>query len=411
MSSTERPSNARRESNMARSEEEAGRSATHRLSIPPRSSTTFSSSPTSPTRTSTRASIIGPPSSPSLMMMHLPSSYNRPTPALTRHRPTHAADFAHVDIDTTVLPPDYNAPIDPEMFQRKLYEKYRGRLRRTYWLPLLTWVPTFIFVLYYSILTQLQQDRVVLPWFVVIVWLLMLVVILRAYKTRLRRLHNVYNTGLLDTIPIEELNNVVMNGAEIAAAPGYDVYAPRFDEPLPTYAPRLRRTGSVASGWTTRSGRSGRSWRNGFGFMSSSSRPQARDEQPERASSDTGHRPLSTDTIAPPPPLNPVTPATAHIPTTSTRRRLSILLGTSTEGPISSHQPESPSAADQMTLVDSRRSSLDTIVKQPEIIHLDSSPATPIDPSPPTSQPTSSSSATSFLNSSEMDHPPAPPAP
>lgn len=66
-----------------------------------------------------------------------------------------------------------------------------------------------------------------------------------------------YSLGLLESLPLDELNDVVMNGAPLRPAPTYDETAPRFDEPLPPYP--LRRTNS------TRSGRSMRSLRRWLG--------------------------------------------------------------------------------------------------------------------------------------------------
>lgn len=87
---------------------------------------------------------------------------------------------------------------------------------------------------------------------------LQLVFIAHAYRSRFQRLEKVYALGLLDSLPIDELNDVVMNGAPLRPAPTYDEFAPRYDEPLPPYP--LRRTNSTRSTRSTRTMQSLRRW-------------------------------------------------------------------------------------------------------------------------------------------------------
>ncbi|KAI8825050.1 uncharacterized protein EV422DRAFT_243440 [Fimicolochytrium jonesii] len=142
-------------------------------------------------------------------------------------------------------------PQAEEELNRKLYVVYRNKLRRTYALPVLTWVPSFVLILYYAISqnnTARQNgtapDSGIYTWTAVGVWVLLLLVTCSAYMVKALRLKKMSALGILQTLSEEELNDIIMNGAGLSAPPDYNL----ADEPLPAYpAAGVQRNGSVRS--------------------------------------------------------------------------------------------------------------------------------------------------------------------
>ncbi|KAI9104824.1 hypothetical protein DFS34DRAFT_214842 [Phlyctochytrium arcticum] len=118
---------------------------------------------------------------------------------------------------------------------RKLFVEYRTRLRKTYMFPVFTWVPSFGLILYYAIAANSQK---LYTWIAVVLWLGLLIGTYVAYRLKFHRLKQVNSLGLLPSLPEEELNDIVMNGAPLRPAPEYDDMMLRWDEPLPMYTNR-----------------------------------------------------------------------------------------------------------------------------------------------------------------------------
>ncbi|KND05029.1 uncharacterized protein SPPG_00708 [Spizellomyces punctatus DAOM BR117] len=208
----------------------------------------MSSHPSQPTPTEDTPGQFGQPSPPPPAL--LPPRY-QPDPSPTFGAATETyTQPPHYPISIRSVPPAYGP--DPEI-QRKLYVQYRSRLRKTYGVPLLTWIPSFGFILYYAIANEVKGKMTPYTWVAVVLWVMMLFAIIYAYHTRFKRLTRVFKMGILDSLPIDELNDVVMHGAPLRSAPDYDETAVRYDEPLPLYP--ARRTESSSSRGTTQSWR------------------------------------------------------------------------------------------------------------------------------------------------------------
>ncbi|KAI8908792.1 hypothetical protein DFJ77DRAFT_550849 [Powellomyces hirtus] len=135
-----------------------------------------------------------------------------------------------------------------EETNRKLFVVYRSRLRKTYLFPVFTWVPSFGLILYYAISAR---EKGAYTWAAVAVWVALLLATFVAYRMKFKRLKKINSLGLLQNLPEDELNDVVMNGATLRTPPPYSM----DDEPLPMYGGDScpRRAGSMRS---TRTGRS-----------------------------------------------------------------------------------------------------------------------------------------------------------
>ncbi|KAJ3185472.1 hypothetical protein HDU87_000093 [Geranomyces variabilis] len=137
---------------------------------------------------------------------------------------------------------------------KQLFAVYRSRLRRTYILPLVTWLPSFALILLYAVkFTDGTRTWVVVSG---VVWLCLLLGTWLAYRNKILRLKKIHSLGLLGTLPSDEVNDVVMNGRALRTPPVYD-----WEEPLPPYmtgdgagatTAAARRSLSVRSFWTAR---------------------------------------------------------------------------------------------------------------------------------------------------------------
>ncbi|KAI8590267.1 hypothetical protein BDZ88DRAFT_506454 [Geranomyces variabilis] len=152
-----------------------------------------------------------------------------------------------------------SSPQFDEARGKQLFAVYRSRLRRTYILPLVTWLPSFGLILLYAVkFTDGTRTWVVVSG---IVWLCMLFGTWLAYRAKVLRLKKIHSLGLLGTLPSDEVNDVVMNGRALRTPPVYD-----WEEPLPPYmtgdgagatmttaaAVLARRSASMRSFWTAR---------------------------------------------------------------------------------------------------------------------------------------------------------------
>ncbi|KAJ3147208.1 hypothetical protein HDU89_005805 [Geranomyces variabilis] len=154
-----------------------------------------------------------------------------------------------------------SSPQFDEARGKQLFAVYRSRLRRTYILPLVTWLPSFGLILLYAVkFTDGTRTWVVVSG---IVWLCLLFGTWLAYRAKVLRLKKIHSLGLLGTLPSDEVNDVVMNGRALRTPPVYD-----WEEPLPPYmtgdgagattttttaaAVLARRSASVRSFWTAR---------------------------------------------------------------------------------------------------------------------------------------------------------------
>ncbi|KAJ3164512.1 hypothetical protein HDU88_005389 [Geranomyces variabilis] len=156
-----------------------------------------------------------------------------------------------------------SSPQFDEARGKQLFAVYRSRLRRTYILPLVTWLPSFGLILLYAV----KFTNGTRTWVVVsgIVWLCLLFGTWLAYRAKVLRLKKIHSLGLLGTLPSDEVNDVVMNGRALRTPPVYD-----WEEPLPPYmtgdgagatttaaAVLARRSASVRSFWTARTAAAG----------------------------------------------------------------------------------------------------------------------------------------------------------
>ncbi|KNC95826.1 uncharacterized protein SPPG_09575 [Spizellomyces punctatus DAOM BR117] len=169
-----------------------------------------------------------------------------PTAAIEDEPPAVAVPI----VPLSATPPPYG---QTEEQNRKLFVTYRSRLRRTYMFPVLTWVPSFGLILYYAIVANSQN---LYTWLAVGLWVVLLFCTYIAYRSKFHRLKEVSQLGLLASLPEEELNDIVMNGANVRPPPQYDDMLMRYDEPLPAYPNSSTRAGSVRSLRSVRSTRS-----------------------------------------------------------------------------------------------------------------------------------------------------------
>ncbi|KAJ3155916.1 hypothetical protein HDU89_005476 [Geranomyces variabilis] len=126
-------------------------------------------------------------------------------------------------------PSDLDQQRQQDDLDQKAFLVFRARLRRTYMLPFVTWLPSFGLILYYAFKSGFTA---IYKYGAVAVWVSVLVATYVAYRLKYHRLHKVKKLGVLAHLSDEEVWNYIMHSGELRPAPAYDLR----DEPLPLYA-------------------------------------------------------------------------------------------------------------------------------------------------------------------------------
>ncbi|KAJ3158182.1 hypothetical protein HDU86_003137 [Geranomyces michiganensis] len=128
-------------------------------------------------------------------------------------------------------------PLDSEQHQQRqneLNEKafiaWRSRIRKTYMVPFITWLPSFALILYFSFKNSGPGGSY--QYGFVALWVLVLVATFFAYRSKYKRLRHARRLGVLPTLTDDQVWDYIMNSGELPPAPAYDIR----DEPLPLYA-------------------------------------------------------------------------------------------------------------------------------------------------------------------------------
>ncbi|KAI8587101.1 hypothetical protein BDZ88DRAFT_426565 [Geranomyces variabilis] len=126
-------------------------------------------------------------------------------------------------------PSDLEQQRQQDDLDQKAFLVFRTRLRKTYMVPFVTWLPSFGLILYYAFKSGFTA---IYKYGAVAVWVSVLVATFVAYRLKYHRLHKVKKLGVLAHLSDEEVWNYIMHSGELRPAPAYDLR----DEPLPLYA-------------------------------------------------------------------------------------------------------------------------------------------------------------------------------
>ncbi|KAJ3165861.1 hypothetical protein HDU88_003733 [Geranomyces variabilis] len=126
-------------------------------------------------------------------------------------------------------PSDLEQQRQQDDLDQKAFLVFRARLRKTYMVPFVTWLPSFGLILYYAFNSG---STAVYKYGAITVWVSVLVATYVAYRLKYHRLHKVKKLGVLAHLSDEEVWNYIMHSGELRPAPAYDLR----DEPLPLYA-------------------------------------------------------------------------------------------------------------------------------------------------------------------------------
>ncbi|KAJ3178366.1 hypothetical protein HDU87_003681 [Geranomyces variabilis] len=125
-------------------------------------------------------------------------------------------------------PSDLEQQRQQDDLDQKAFLVFRSRLRKTYMVPFVTWLPSFGLILYYAFNSG---TTAVYKYGAVSIWISVLIVTYIAYRLKYRRLQKVKKLGVLAHLADEEVWNYLMHSGELRPAPAYDLR----DEPLPVY--------------------------------------------------------------------------------------------------------------------------------------------------------------------------------